>query len=78
MSDRRFVAALTEVMMERRGSNTPPIAPAPVDETAVAIARAAFADWLRVEREARGISLEDIARVTKIQIRTPRRETGRG
>jgi hypothetical protein len=57
-------------MMERRGSNTPPVAPPSIDEAAVAIARAAFADWLRAEREARGISLEDVARITKIQIRT--------
>jgi len=40
------------------------------DEAAVAIARGAFSAWLRAEREARGISLEEIARVTKIQIRT--------
>jgi len=56
-------------MMERRASNAPLIAP-PVDAAAVAIARAAFSDWLRAEREARGISLEDVARITKIQRRT--------
>ncbi len=42
------------------------------DETssgAVTTARAAFGAWLRAEREAKGISLEEIARVTKIQIR---------
>ncbi len=32
-------------------------------------ARAGFSAWLRAEREARGISLDEIARVTKIQLR---------
>lgn len=50
-----------------------PASPAPItperDEAQVAIARSAFAAWLRAERETRGIPLEEIARVTKIQIR---------
>ena len=57
--------------MERPG--TPATGPSPIapprDEAAVAIAREAFGAWLRSERETRGISLEDVARVTKIQIR---------
>src|SRR5687768_15832347 len=57
--------------MERRGSKIDVTdAPPPRDEGAVVIAREAFAAWLRAEREARGIALEEIARVTKIQFRT--------
>jgi hypothetical protein len=36
----------------------------------VGIARDAFAAWLRAQRETRGVSLEDVARVTKIHLRT--------
>jgi hypothetical protein len=56
------------VFMERPNTQAP-IAPPP-DEAQVAIAREAFAAWLRSERETRGVPLEEIARVTKIQIRT--------
>jgi cytoskeleton protein RodZ len=43
----------------------------PQDDASASIAgaRAGFSAWLRAEREAKGISLDDIARVTKIQIR---------
>jgi hypothetical protein len=61
--------------MERRGTNVDhllakPPGPTAVSDEAVAAARGAFADWLRAHRETRGISLDEVARVTKIQIRT--------
>lgn len=40
------------------------------DPQAVAAARAGFSAWLRAAREARGVELEHIAKVTKIQLRT--------
>ena len=53
--------------MERPTTDAPILPPR--DEAQVAIAREAFAAWLRAERETRGIPLQEIARVTKIQIR---------
>jgi cytoskeletal protein RodZ len=53
--------------MERPTTHAP--IPPLRDEAQVAIAREAFAAWLRAERETRGIPLQEIARVTKIQIR---------
>jgi hypothetical protein len=53
--------------MERPTTDAPILPPR--DEAQVAIAREAFAAWLRAERETRGILLQEIARVTKIQIR---------
>src|SRR5690242_292370 len=63
--------------MERRGTNVDHLLAKASEPNgkdamgeAVAAARGAFADWLRAYREARGISLDEVARVTKIQIRT--------
>ncbi|MCA9677358.1 MAG: helix-turn-helix domain-containing protein, partial [Myxococcales bacterium] len=65
--------------MDRRGSNLQAPAPSPSrDEHAVAHARAGFAAWLRSQRQARGLELDDIARVTRIQMRALERlEDGR-
>src|SRR5262245_17364466 len=42
----------------------------PIDRAAaVTSARDDFAAWLRTGREARGMSIEDVARVTRIQLR---------
>jgi Helix-turn-helix domain len=48
------------------------------DETTMIAARGGFAAWLREGRNARGLSVEDVARVTRIQQRTLERlEEGR-
>src|SRR4051812_42334861 len=56
--------------MDRRTPTSLLSADAPRDEAAVAVARASLSVWLKSEREARGVSLEEVARITKIHLRT--------
>lgn len=56
--------------MDRRGSNVGIAAAPERDDVAIAVARSAFSAWLRSARELRGLRLDDVARVTRIQLRT--------
>lgn len=69
--DRRGTTSTTGSTRGARGATVPGV---PVviadDESARVVARRGFAGWLRAARERSGVSLDEIARITKIQRRT--------